>query len=95
MEKIETPFDAFIRAVSAVHLHPKFSSYYDRNKKPGEVIESLSPSTRELLKNLKSDDMKKLTHEMFIYGDTNYRMYSLEKIAKEEKLKFDKLNKWV
>lgn len=52
-----TPLEALQSLIGKAFLHPKYGNP-NRPKKPGELVESASPETREALQNLKSDDLQ-------------------------------------
>lgn len=56
-------------------------------KAPGSVIKKLSDESRQILSNLKSDDVRKIRVESWEIGDVEYME---RKKMSEEKLEFDK-----
>jgi len=76
------PFDAFSRLFGGIFLLDKWRR--PENRKPGKVVESMSPEIREALSNLKSDEIgPNLRVE-------DYNMMGDDYERKHEMLEFDK-----
>jgi hypothetical protein len=60
MTDLNKPFDILEKAIGEGILRNKLNKY----KKPGSIIEKLSEEDREILKQLKSDDIKTIRKDL-------------------------------
>jgi len=85
--------DVFRKLIDKVYLHVSFTN---RRKKleVGALVKGLSVEERQILSELKSDDLsegKVVTEEVKLFAyDEYHEKYKYDIISREEKLKFDK-----